>query len=152
MWDMKSILTAFLAVCFCLPLLGDEKSDKEIFESTKARAEKGDAEAQCILGVMYDYGKGVLEDDKEAVKWYRKAAEQGIVRAQFFLGVMYDYGEGVLEDRVAAYAWYNIGAANGGETAKSNKAKLAKTMTPEQIAQAQALSKEMLKKNPKLLK
>ena len=65
---------------------------------------------------------------------------------------MYSNGEGVLEDDVTAYAWYNIAAANGSKIAKDNKPIIAKDMTPEQIAKAQELSKEMVKKNPKLLK
>ena len=39
-------------------------------------AERGDAEAQYNLGVMYRNGQGVPHDDAEAVKWYRLAAEQ----------------------------------------------------------------------------
>jgi TPR repeat protein len=65
---MKSILTAFLSVCFCLPLVWGEESAKEIFEATKVKAEKGDAQAQSELGLMYTYGEGVLKDYKEAVK------------------------------------------------------------------------------------
>ena len=48
---------------------------------TKA-AEQGHASAQYNLGVMYDTGKGALQDYKEAVKWYTKAAEQGHANAQ----------------------------------------------------------------------
>jgi len=40
-------------------------------------AERGDAEAQDILGNMYYNGQGVPQDYKEAARWYRKAAEQG---------------------------------------------------------------------------
>ena len=182
---MRNLLTALLAVCFSLPLVGDEK--KKLFESTKANAVRGDASAQFKLGVMYTKGRGVLEDDKEAVKWFRKAAEQGLANAQFNLGLMhgngrgvleddkeaakwyrkaaeqgsvnaqnnlgflYYKGEGVLEDSVTAYAWFNIAAANGQEDGKSNKPIVAKRMTPEQIAKAQELSREMVEKNPKLL-
>ena len=49
---------------------------------TKAKAEAGDANAQNLLGVMYDVGFGVPEDDQEAVKWYRKAAAQGSTQAK----------------------------------------------------------------------
>ena len=42
----------------------------------KADAEKGVAEAQNKLGMMYDLGFGVPEDNKEAFKWYRLAAKQ----------------------------------------------------------------------------
>ncbi len=126
---MRSILTALLAVCFSLALVGGEKRDKEFVEFIKARAEKGDASAQFKIGFMYARGEGVLEDDKEAVKWFRKAAEQGNTGAQFSLGVMYAEGEGVLEDSVTAYAWLNIAAANGDKMAKSNKTFCPRTHT-----------------------
>jgi len=125
---------------------------KEAAKWYRKAAEQGDEYAQHNLGFLYRTGQGVLEDDKEAVKWYRKAAEQGHAKAQGGLGVMYQYGEGVLEDDVTAYAWYNIAAANGQAIAPArNKRIIAKKMTAEQIAKAEQLSREMIKKNPKLL-
>ena len=128
------------------------EDNKEAVKWWRKGAEQGNATSQFNLGVRYAYGKGVERDAKEAVRWYRMAAEQGIADAQNNLGLMYDNGEGVLEDDVTAYAWYNIAAANGGALAKKNKGIIAKEMTPDQIAKAQELSKEMVKKNPKLLK
>ena len=55
------------------------------FLKTKAKAEAGDANAQNLLGVMYDVGFGVPKDDQEAVKWYRKAAAQGSTQAKMQL-------------------------------------------------------------------
>ena len=127
------------------------KDDKEAGRWFRKAAEQGYAIAQYNLGVMNENGRGVLKDDKEAVKWYRKAAEQGYAIAQFNLGVMYHNGQGVLEDYVTAYAWINIAVANGYALAKNNKLLLAKKMTPDQIAEGQKLSREMIKKNPKLL-
>ena len=37
-------------------------------------AEQGDTSAQNNLGVMYEYGLGVVQDYTEAVRWYRAAA------------------------------------------------------------------------------
>jgi len=148
---MKTTLTALLAICLCLPLMGDDPA-KKFFEETKAKAEKGDKIAQNYLGVMYDNGEGVPEDDKEAVKWYRKAAEQGNRFGQYSLGVMCARGEGVLGDYATAYVWTNIAAANGHKTAPKFKSEfLEKKMTADQIAKAQELSREMIKKNPKLI-
>ena len=130
--------------------MGDDAA-KKLFEAIKAKAEKGNAAAQYNLGIMYRTGRGVLKDDKEAVKWYRKAAEQGDAIAQLNLGGMYYNGKGVLEDYATAYAWFNIAAANGGVNAKEIKSLLAKEMTADQIAEGQKLSREMVKKNPKLL-
>ncbi|SVA59290.1 uncharacterized protein METZ01_LOCUS112144, partial [marine metagenome] len=59
--------------------------------------------------------------------------------------------EGVPKDIVTAYAWVNIAAANGQENGKKLRDLIAKKMTPEQIAKAEALAKEMVKKNPKLI-
>ena len=58
-------------------------------EALKARAEKGDADAQYSLGWAYKNGEGVQQDYAEAVKWFRKAAEQGNALAQNNLGFSY---------------------------------------------------------------
>ena len=89
-----------LLLILCVPLMADEKKDKEEFEETKALAEKGNVRAQYNLGAMYDNGEGVEQDFKEAVKWYRKAAEQGQVYAQSNLGGMYANGEELLKEMV----------------------------------------------------
>ena len=76
-------------------------------------AEQGDSYAQYNLGLMYDYGEGVIEDDTQAVYWFRKAAEQGHAKAQYNLGLMYDYGGGVIEDDTRAASWYRQAAEQG---------------------------------------
>ena len=46
-------------------------------------AAQGNAKAQVILGAMYNYGKGVVQDYAEAVKWYKLSAAQGHAPAQY---------------------------------------------------------------------
>lgn len=72
-------------------------------------AEQGYAEAQYVLGYMYDEGAGVPQDCKEAVRWYRKAAEQRYALAQDILGDMYDncQGGGFPQDYCEAVGWYH---------------------------------------------
>jgi uncharacterized protein len=119
----------------------------------KPHAEQGNASAQFVIGDMYANGRGVPEDDKQAVKWYRLAAEQGHAKAQSNLGLMYARGDGVPEDKVLAYMWWNLAAANsfsyGIENASKNKDIIAERMTSSQIAEAQKLSRECLRKNYK---
>ena len=43
-------------------------------------AEQGHTDAQFLLGLMYDDGRGVLQDDEEATQVVRRAAEQGRCR------------------------------------------------------------------------
>lgn len=150
--NMKTIMTALLVICLSMVLLACSAVPKEKFWETKAKAETGNTVAQYNLGSMYWSGEGVLIDHKQAVKWYRKAAEQGHANAQYNLGGMYEVGHGVPEDPVTAYAWAKIAQANGNKGAPKFKSLLEKEMTPDQITKGEALSKEMIKKNPKLVK
>ena len=48
---------------------------------------------------------------------------------------------------VLAYMWFNLAGASGYKIAKANMEGLSKKMTPEQIAEAQKLSREWKPKN-----
>jgi TPR repeat protein len=97
----------------------NEREKARLYRKTtklKARAKKGNAEAQNDLGTAYLFGRGVPKDYEEAVKWYRKAAEQEFVIAQFHLGLMYSNGNGVpegYEDYEEAAKWYRKAAEQG---------------------------------------
>ena len=93
---------------------------EEEIADLRARAEGGDAEAQLVLGYIYEEGLGVPEDDAEAVRWYRLAAEQGDAAAQFNLGLMYANGEGVPEDDAEAIRWYRLAAEQGNAWSQFN--------------------------------
>ena len=82
-------------------------------------AEKGYANAQYHLGLVYYYGDGVEIDYATAVQWFRKAAEQGDSDAQAYLAQCYYCGDGVAEDYETAKMWYRKAAAQGNELAKA---------------------------------
>ena len=104
-------------------------------------AKQGNAEAQYLLGLMYDEGKGVLQDYKEAFKWNRLSAEQGVVSAQYDVGVMYANGQGVPQDYVSAHMWFNLCASNGRGECREERNKLEKKMSPSQIGKAQEMAR-----------
>lgn len=132
----------------------DEKAqDKKLYQDAangvktalpqlKTRAELGDALAQFYMGMIYDAGSGVAKDYVEAVKWLRMAAERGDAFAQGLVGEHYAGGDGVPKDLVVAYMWLNISAANGDRASAILREHIEKSMTPEQIAEAQRLSRE----------
>ena len=99
---------------------GMTPEEVKAFEGYKAKAEKGNAEAQYNLGESYDNGDGVPKDEVEGVKWYRKAADQGYDRAQFILGVCYASGTGVTKDEVEGVKWYRKAADQGHVRAQHN--------------------------------
>ena len=84
-------------------------------------------------------GAGVPVDNTEAVKWFKEAARLSLPEAELFLAHKYECGEGVPEDDVMAYAYYSRAAARGNKFALSQKDHIARLMTPDQVAQAQAL-------------
>jgi TPR repeat protein len=77
-------------------------------------AEKGDANAQYNVGLLYTRGQGVPEDLVKAVEWYLKAAEKGVAAAQFNLGVIYANGQGgVPQNLPEARKWLEKAASRG---------------------------------------
>jgi uncharacterized protein len=82
-------------------------------EGTRAKAERGDAEAQKNLGSIYAKGQGVKQSYAEAAKWYRQAADQGHAAPQAALGELYEAGQGVPCDEAEAARWYRRAAEQG---------------------------------------
>lgn len=83
-------------------------------------AEAGDAEAQEILGWLFQGNGDVARDYKKSIYWYSKSAEQGYASAQNRLGVMYDNGLGVTQDHEKAVYWYSRSAEQGNIVAQTN--------------------------------
>jgi TPR repeat protein/S1-C subfamily serine protease len=128
-----------------------EKNPTEAAKWYLRAAQQGNASSQSSIGDMFSKGEGVLKDYAEAEKWYRRAAEQGDQDAQWSLGFMFYQGEGVPQDFVEAYKWYNIASANFSDPFSALQKnigeirdKIAKQMTPQQIAEGQRLSREFV--------
>ena len=85
-----------------------------------AKAEAGQADAQTIVGVLYEIGRGVAKDEAQAAKWYRKAAVQGVAEAQFNLALLYKGGRGVPKDLTEASNWMRKSADQGNAKAQFN--------------------------------
>lgn len=68
--------------------------------------DKGDAEAQFCLALMYDNGHGLEKNYVETANLFRKAADQGHVASQFNLGRRYHVGHGVEQNHKEASIWY----------------------------------------------
>jgi uncharacterized protein len=83
-------------------------------------AERGDAEAQYRIGLMYEYGKGYPQDKVQGIVWFRKAADQDHASAQTELAIIYATGDGVKEDDALAFAWFQKAAPLGNMTAQYN--------------------------------
>lgn len=66
----------------------------KVFELIYPLAEKGDANAQANLGILYVQGKGVAQDADKAYWWFSEAAEQGNIKGINYLAFLYLDGLG----------------------------------------------------------
>lgn len=85
---------------------GSDTDPAAAFAACRQIADAGDADAQRMLGNLYQAGNGVAQSNTDALVWYRKAADQGNAAAMHNIGVMYDSGNGVPRDHVVAAEWY----------------------------------------------
>ena len=90
-----------LLVIVAVPVRAQENEyGGKMITETKAKAEAGDATAQCDLGLAYCNSDGVTKNFGEALKWLRKSADQNNAKAQYNLGLCFERGEGVDKDLV----------------------------------------------------
>jgi TPR repeat protein len=116
---------------------GVQQDTREAMIEFQKAAERGNAEAQYMLGQIYeDGGMGMAVPDSDgsytdgrvvnfhpvpndfglAAKWYRMAAKQGNALAQNHLGSIYADGRGVPQDYAEAYFWLSLASANGSHS------------------------------------
>ncbi|HEV2495402.1 MAG TPA: tetratricopeptide repeat protein [Terriglobia bacterium] len=92
---LRVVVLLFVIV---IPVRADLRGGKQAYEhgdyatalkELRPLADQGNAEAQALLGLMYNLGRGVPRDYVQAEKWYRAAADQGNAQAECQLGSMY---------------------------------------------------------------
>lgn len=96
------------------PPLTKAYSLSDDFKSLLERAEKGDADAQELVGAAYCEGAGVTQDYHQGFLWLQKAADQKNAHAISWLGLLYANGFGVPQDQAKAFQYYLAAATAGG--------------------------------------
>ncbi len=87
-------------------------------------AEAGNAEAQILVGRMYNNGHGVNADLAKGAEYYKRAAAGGNARAQALLAFLYTAGRGVKKDHGKALHWYLLAADSGDAYAQLDVARI----------------------------
>lgn len=97
-----------------------EKKELKNFESCRMAAQKGDAQAMGVLGLLYEKGIGTEKDPAQALKWLERGAKKGDAPAQNNLGFHYLKGKGVKQNNNQALRWFEKSAAQGLASAQEN--------------------------------
>lgn len=123
-------------------------------------AEMGHEVAALNLFSLYIQGEVVPKNEELALYWLKKIAAQGSATGQEFMGKVYagidsDISSlrlsSVTFDNVLSYAWFNLATSGGVETvsaeATRNRNRVARRMSPTEIAEAERLSSRWIKGN-----
>lgn len=113
---------------------GDYRTE---IQELKLLAEQGNLEAQYNLGMMCDFGEGILPDYSGSIKWYKMAATLGDSEIQYILGMKYEGCWKGLQNIIPTLMWFNIASANGNKYAASARNKLAEKMSISDLSEAQ---------------
>jgi TPR repeat protein len=96
-------------LCFfdCYQPFGVKPDCVEAGKWCRKSAEQHNKQGECLLGLLYEDGKGVKQDYAEAAKWYIKGeCARGLAKS-------YRYGRGVKQDYAEAEKWYEQFADQG---------------------------------------
>ncbi|MDE7414002.1 MAG: protein kinase [Muribaculaceae bacterium] len=100
---------------------GVKQDEAEGMRLMMLAAEKGDAMAQCYIGLMYRDGCATLRADAaKSFIWIKKAAEQGNEVAIEEMGYKYYEGLGVEQNYGEAMKWLKLAAEKGKTSAYSS--------------------------------
>ena len=97
-----------------------EENWAHVLERSKPAAEKGNAHAQTMMGLLYYFGYGVPQSYSEAARWYHLAAEQEHSVALANLADIYNEGLGVAVDHDKAHMLWKRAADRGNTIAMFN--------------------------------
>jgi tetratricopeptide (TPR) repeat protein len=111
--DMKFIALAFSCLLvFSTPANANE-ADR--FKAMVALANKGDAEAQYHVGMMYNNGIGTQQDLRQEFEWFQKSAASNDPLGAYKLGCYYDgQGAGIVTADANEALKYKLIAAKAG--------------------------------------
>ncbi len=128
--------------------LGVQQSYPEAVKWFQLAADKGDAAATNMLGVMYAQGLGLTRDNRNALKLFGQSAYLGCSSAMVNLGAVYASGRGVKHDNALAYAWLSAALAFGVPAEAHDATVYTLGMTaarlgPNQLSRAEGLARKI---------
>jgi TPR repeat protein len=117
----------------------------ETFETALAKAQAGDAKAQCALGVAYINGTSVPQNFGQGLHWLHRSSEAGYGYARYVLADLYSRGYGgVPVSDAQAYYFASLAAASSSlpEKFREKAVKLrnasARRLSPAELTGLQA--------------
>lgn len=126
---MRGLLVALLtcALCACATRAPTVAEGLELYDAGEYAkafglldqlAHAGNAQAQQVLGVMYENGQGVSKNENLALDWFRQAAAKNNESAQYLLANLLERKSAQVNHQNEALKWYRLAAINGHPSAQ----------------------------------
>jgi hypothetical protein len=128
-WAAVNGNSEYKAIARFQATIGDEPNGRltppEIVRLIQTAAQRGDADSQNTLGVMYAKGVGVPLNYVRAEYWFAKAGDQRYAAALYHLGVLYKAGPpGIRQDLSKANDYMTASALAGFKPTMNQLAQL----------------------------
>lgn len=113
--ELNMKLVALVFTCLLFFALPAGANDADTFNAMVVLANKGDAEAQYHVGMMYNNGIGTQQDRSQAFGWFQKSAASNHPLGAYKLGCYYDgQGAGIVESDPDQALKYKLVSAEAG--------------------------------------
>lgn len=114
------VVAANLPLAFYNAMDASTEKQTLAFNAAKAASDSGNAEADLLLGLMYDRGISVAKNHDEAISHYQKAKANPV--SEFVLGTYLSNGDGISKDLEKGRAMLQHSASTGFSYANLNLA------------------------------
>ena len=136
-------LIALLAVAGAAHAEDDPLNDPEVQRTLRGMANASTWYHPDLFGEFAGMRAYAHHEYKDALKYFEIGALYADKLSQLSLGLMYMNGEGTTKDPETAYAWLDLASEREYPDFVATRDNLKKTLTPEQLAKAQALRAQL---------
>jgi len=92
---------------------GIEKDSVLALNYLQKAVDRGDLNAEYLMGIWNKEGINLDKDNKEALRWFQRAAKKGHGPSLYMVGVFLDGGLAEVENKIEAVKYYHLASDKG---------------------------------------
>jgi len=96
-----------------------ETNENSKIDDLLKKAQSGNLDAQCDVGIFYFIGQFVDQDYDRAYYWLKKAADAENMVACYYMGRIYEDGKGTTQNSAQSAHYYKLAAEKGDDISQT---------------------------------
>ena len=141
-WLSRAVQQGSSAAAIQIALMLSKSDPNKSVEWRKRALELGDDWQSFELGIIYEKGRGAIQDYEESIKWFTIAAENHptsySISAMEKLGQLHQQ----IDDLIVAHMWLNIASSLGSKSAPISRFELTPKLSSKDLLHAQKIARE----------